>query len=328
MALPGTPPTFNPWVTGSGTAASPYVPMQGLQATTKPLAEQVQQAYAGINPLAQQQDVANGRSMLNTLTQRATATTDSPWLTSQLANQQLEQTANMNAAAQLAQTGNQNAYSQMAMRGGLEGGARERIANQGGMNYQNSLQNVLASGALERGGLRSTEEANRLALQQALPGMQLQYGQYGTNIDQSNQNLALQKAQAYTGQLSADEISRRAMEAANIATAQQGLTGSYEDQWKKYALEQQIAEANRAYDAMMADAGSGAAAEAAAQAARIAASGTYGSGGIGGVNDAQARETTLPQGWTWDKDIAGYVVGPNGQKMPQAQAAKLNYRYG
>jgi len=100
---------------------------------------------------------------LNALNQQATATGPSAWLNSALQGQKLEEAGQMDTAAQQAAGGNANARAQLAMRGGLSGGAAERLARGGQQDLNAQRQNISNQGAGNRIGLNTQDRANQMS---------------------------------------------------------------------------------------------------------------------------------------------------------------------
>lgn len=110
----------------------------------------------------------------------------SPWLKMALEKQGLEQTGLMNSASAMAAGANADARANLGMRGGLRGGAAERLASAGGNNLALARQGVNQQGALERSNLGMNDEATKTDLLKLLPGAQLADANYATGIDQTN----------------------------------------------------------------------------------------------------------------------------------------------
>lgn len=89
----------------------------------------------------------------------------SPWYKMALEKQGLEQARLMNQAAQQQAGALAGARSQLAMRGGLRGGAAERLAQSGAENLATGLQQQRMAGGIERGqlGMQGADLASRMA---------------------------------------------------------------------------------------------------------------------------------------------------------------------
>ena len=118
-------------------------------------------------------DRVRGPGDIQRLRERATAQGPSQAAQYLTGQQRLMQQQQEQAARQQAAGGQAGAWSRLAMRGGLGGGARERLAGQAMAGQQQALQNIGMGGAQQRLGLLAQDEQQKLALQQALPGLQL-----------------------------------------------------------------------------------------------------------------------------------------------------------
>lgn len=89
----------------------------------------------------------------------------SPWYRMALQKQGAEQSSLMDQAARQQAGALAGARSQMAMRGGLRGGAAERLAASGAQNLLQTMQQQRQAGAIERGqlGMQGADLASRLA---------------------------------------------------------------------------------------------------------------------------------------------------------------------
>lgn len=111
--------------------------------------------------------------MLSALQNQAlTPSAESPWLKLQLQKQAIEQGAAADESARQAAAGLGQAQSALAMRGGLRGGASERLARQGMRDQNLAAQGVRRQGLLDRLGLSTAAEDQRLKMLQ-----------YGTGVE-------------------------------------------------------------------------------------------------------------------------------------------------
>lgn len=122
------------------------------------------------------QQVAADTAALDVYKQTALrdAGVDSPFAKLALERQQLEQAASADQAGQGASNSMLQAASRLAQSGGVSGGARERLARQGAQAGFIQRQGVERQGSLDRLGIRSQDEQNRLQGLQSLQGMQNQ----------------------------------------------------------------------------------------------------------------------------------------------------------
>lgn len=158
---------------------------------------------------------------------------DSPYAKLALERQQLEQAASADQAGAGASNTMLQAASRLAQSGGLGGGARERLARQGAQSGFIQRQGVERQGALDRLGIRSQDEQNRMAGLQSLQGMQNQQAdiqfknqQQAANIGQFNVG-SRQKEQEAKRLFDANKYNEqmRAWAANKSADAQRGAAG-------------------------------------------------------------------------------------------------------
>lgn len=109
---------------------------------------------------------------LRTMMERATAKGPSSWLTAQMGRQGVEQQAALDQSVQQSQSGAAAGRSALAMRGGLTGGAAERMARQGARDLNAGRAQVSRQGMLDRFGLQAQEEDRKLGLLGQAAGME------------------------------------------------------------------------------------------------------------------------------------------------------------
>lgn len=78
------------------------------------------------------------------------------------------------------------ARSQLAMRGGLSGGARERVAMEGQNNFMNMAQGVGQQKSTNQMQIGMNDQQNKLQMMSQLPGMQQNAAQFQSNQNQFN----------------------------------------------------------------------------------------------------------------------------------------------
>jgi hypothetical protein len=161
-------------------------------AETKRLAEEAGmpqlEAYKGLETLAGGGQLT-ARQLTGADIQREMEA--SPWYKMALQKQEAEQATLMDQAARQQAGALAGARSQMAMRGGLRGGAAERMATAGAENVANLMQQQRQAGAVERGqlGMQGADLASRLG--QFNVGQQA--GTDVTNLQTQIANLAAQE---------------------------------------------------------------------------------------------------------------------------------------
>jgi hypothetical protein len=123
---------------------------------------------------------------LKELQTRATQKGPSAWAQMAEQGQRLDEQNMLNQAAQ-AQAGQQaGARSNLAMRGGLRGGAAERLAASGSENALLGGQGIRNQGMQGRLGIGMQDESNKLNLLSQLPGAELAQAGYKSGLDQQN----------------------------------------------------------------------------------------------------------------------------------------------
>ncbi len=148
------------------------------------------------------QDAKVNTQGLEALRQRALSQGPSAW--AGLAEQQQglqaregRQRAEQEGASQAAQ-----AQSQLAMRGGLSGGAAERLAGQSARDIAMRRHGINRQAMNNRLGISMQDEQNKLGLLSQLPGQELGYGQFdlankqgAVNVAGQNRNAEMQRNQ-------------------------------------------------------------------------------------------------------------------------------------
>ena len=134
---------------------------------------------------------------------------DSPYAKLALERQQLEQAASADQAGAGAANTMLQAASRLAQSGGISGGARERLARQGAQSGFIQRQGVERQGALDRLGIRSQDEQNRLAGLQSLQGMQNQQA----DIQFKNQQQAANIGEFNVGSRQKEQEAKRLFDA-------------------------------------------------------------------------------------------------------------------
>lgn len=125
-------------------------------------------------------------SGLDALKTRATQTGPSTWLDMANKQQGLEEMTGLNQANRGAATAGASARANLAMRGGLRGGAAERLAGQSSEQALLAGQDVRNQGALTRAGLGVQDEGFKMDMLKQLPGAQLASANYHSGVDQFN----------------------------------------------------------------------------------------------------------------------------------------------
>lgn len=181
---------------------------------------QVQHDY--LNP---QRFNAN-QDALNAMKQRSMDPGDSPWLKLQNQKQGFEETAARDRAAQQALAGSRQAESALAMRGGLGGGARERMAQMGGRNLSAMHQGIGRDSAMRRAQLGIADDQTKMAMLSQIPGYDLRFADQKANLEKYNLNRQFDVESKNIGnQMQADRFNTQLgfdQDRFNALSAQQG----------------------------------------------------------------------------------------------------------
>lgn len=110
---------------------------------------------------------------LQEIRNRATTQGTSTWGNLMLQQQQQEQSNAADSAASSSAGAAANSRSQLAMRGGLSGGAGERMSRFASRDAARAQQQVANQGITDRLGIRTKDEEQRLGLLTQLPGMEV-----------------------------------------------------------------------------------------------------------------------------------------------------------
>lgn len=153
--------------------------------------------------------------------QEALRTGPSSWLNLALQKQQAEEAAQRGAAARQSLSSAAMARSQLAMRGGLGVGSRERIARGSGLDLMRARQNVLQQGGINRLGLQTEDERNRIAQLQNLMGSEVDLGKFNKTLEGKQKEFNIMKALE----------EKRAKDVQDLSV--------YQEQMKKWAAERQ-----------------------------------------------------------------------------------------
>lgn len=146
-----------------------------LQGDKRELPEEFQTQYT-YDPTAQQE-----------IQRRALSKDPSEWYNRMIGQQGLEEKSALDQASRQQQTGLASAQSQLAMRGGLRGGAAERLAGSGMRNLMQARQGVTGAGAQARQQLGLSDEEMKIRMLQSVPGMEL--ARSGMEADIQGQNI-------------------------------------------------------------------------------------------------------------------------------------------
>jgi len=111
---------------------------------------------------------------LKELRKRGLSTGNSEWANLMLQKAELDQKSQREGMVKSQATAGAQARSALASRGGLRGGAAERIARGGMLQGQQMNQQLGMQAAQNRLGIMTEDEKQRVGILQALPGMEVQ----------------------------------------------------------------------------------------------------------------------------------------------------------
>lgn len=156
--------------------------ISNIDAETGKMKDAFQVQAGQIDPLKsnlQELDQRMGKVNLNTqgleaIRQRALSQGPSAWAQMAEQKQRMEEGQQRSDAAAQGASAQAQARSQLAMRGGLSGGARQRLAMQGARDMAAQGQQVGAQGQLARANIGLQDEQTRNQMLSQLPGMELQ----------------------------------------------------------------------------------------------------------------------------------------------------------
>lgn len=171
--------------------------------------------------------------------QRATQTGPSAWANMQLQKQQIEQQQGANQAARLAASGAAQARSSLGMRGGYGGGAATSLAKEAMRNRNRALQSNAQQGNLNRLGISSADEQQKLSLLAQLPGAE--------NMQNA---MALNQQKFYSDIDAQNALRQQQNQQFNINNALRDLGGINQANQFNYQQQMQAYGANRTADAM------------------------------------------------------------------------------
>lgn len=161
---PAKGPAFTSLADGSGNLLDKYKlqakPDIGFQSSL----DQLSQKLGGINLNTQG---------LEEIRKRALATGPSDWANLQTQIQGINENQQMDNAATSNNSGTAKAYSDLATHGGLSSAARERVATKGARDLATGKMGVARQGSLDRLGIASTDETNKLDLLKSLPASEV-----------------------------------------------------------------------------------------------------------------------------------------------------------
>lgn len=162
------------------------------------------------------QNFGTAQQGLSALQSRAFGTETSPWAKKLYEQQGMEQQQAMDDLSRQGGLNQNQMFNNMQAQGGLDASARQRLAQQNAKNQMFARQGLLNQGAQNRLGIGIQDEAQRMQLQQQMPGMQMQADQYNTGLQERNVG-----RQMDAGQFNAGLAMQKASNWGNMADTQQ-----------------------------------------------------------------------------------------------------------
>jgi hypothetical protein len=157
-----------------------------------------------IGPISTGQDFTSARSSVNDLSNLANtqgATSHAKYLTDA---QRLEEDSARDDIDSSMRGMNATAFNDLAASGGLDSGARERIAGNSANQNLIERQKLARQGQLSRANILSNDEQMKIGLKRELPGQYLALDQHNVNTQKDNAQLSLNKANMWQGAAAAD----------------------------------------------------------------------------------------------------------------------------
>ncbi len=114
----------------------------------------------------------------------------SAWEKMMIERQGLSEATGRDKAVRGADTSRLSAMSQLATSGGLTNSARERLASGAGSSLMSAKQDIARQGAMDRLGIGTEAEKNRMSVLSALPGMELSRSNADTTLGLANRDYA------------------------------------------------------------------------------------------------------------------------------------------
>ncbi len=145
------------------------------------------------------QNFQDAQGNINTLQQRAFGTDTSPWAQKLYDQQALQESGQLDALGHEQALAQNQQLNALAMQGGLEGGSRERLAKASQRDQMMGRQGVFRQGQTDKLAIGINDEAQRMELQQQMPGMNLQMDQYQTGLASQNRDVRNQLSLANQG---------------------------------------------------------------------------------------------------------------------------------
>lgn len=140
------------------------------------------------------ENYAAAQGNIDALQQRAFGTDTSPWAQKLYDQQALQESGALDQLGHEGALAQNQQLNSLAMQGGLEGGSRERLAKASSRDQMMARQGVFRQGQMDKLGIGINDEAQRMQLQQQMPGMNMQMDQYQTGLQQADRDVMNQIA--------------------------------------------------------------------------------------------------------------------------------------
>lgn len=135
---------------------------------------------------------SSDQSGLNAMKQRALGSGDTPWASLAKNQSREEQRFGLDNIAQQGASDRAQAEASLASRGGLSGGAAERLALGSSRDIAMRRQQAMQEGIKQRLGISTQDQAGRDQMLQNLPGAQLGQAQFDSGQQQALSNMLMQ----------------------------------------------------------------------------------------------------------------------------------------
>jgi len=228
-SAPGTPgaPAGNWWDQGRPTQITATdengLLKEGYKVTAGSTASGLDERLNKIGAISTGQDFTSARNSVNSLSNLANtqgATSHAKYLTDA---QKLEEDSARDDIDSSTRGMNATAFNELAASGGLDSGARERIAGNSANQNLIERQKLARQGQLSRAGILSNDEQMKIGLKRELPGQYLSLDQHNVNTQKDNAQLSLNKANMWQGAAAADDGRRMDAQRFNSGAAMNDL---------------------------------------------------------------------------------------------------------
>jgi len=215
-------PEYQSIANEDGSIKDPYrAEYAGDMANPESIANQWDQRAGNVRDVNTGVNFQGAEASADMLYDRAFGSETSPWADKLYEQQGIQQ--HLAEEQQQQQSAQEFATSQdrLGMTGGLEGGARERLATSSNRNEMLGRQNLARQGELQRLGIGINDENRRMDLQTKMPGMYAGLDQYETSLQRGNADMDWRKAQQWSGLASQDVNNQMNVDRFNLGRQDQ-----------------------------------------------------------------------------------------------------------